>query len=320
LLDIGTFTFIYLQRQQRQIKFNLMDNFQKTFDVLQSTGLNWSVEKKPLVSEDGLPTESYGIFRNDNNAWLGTAGERYTPYQNSQLVERMVELTDVAGIPITNGGSLQGGKKIYLQAELEQERVGASNIKRFITAMNSHDGSTSIAFGVANKVLVCSNGFYRTLKEMKSKHRHTRNAESSISVSISQLQDAIREEFNLIQTYKAFDATTLTDEAIDRTIRAMFKVSLDAPEDSVSTRKSNQVQSFADSLVTEVNTHGKTLWSLFNAVTRYTNHVAAPRDVDAKNTYLMVGGGYKLSNIGYNEVLKMVDTNTLQEFINVDSF
>jgi len=294
-----------------------MDNSQKTFDVLQSTGLNWSVEKKPLVSQDGLPTESYGIFRNDNNQWLGTAGERYTPYQNSQLVERMVELTDVAGIPITKGGELQGGKKIYLQAELEQERVGASNIKRFITAMNSHDGSTSIAFGVANKVIVCSNGFYRTLKEMKSKHRHTRNAESSISVSISQLQDAIREEFNLIQTYKSFDATTLTDEAVDRTIRAMFKVSLDAPEDSVSTRKSNQVKSFADSLVTEVNTHGKTLWSLFNAVTRYTNHVAAPQGEDAKNTYLMVGGGYKLSNIGYNEVLKMVDDNTLQEFLNV---
>jgi len=294
-----------------------MSNYEKTFEVLQNTGLNWSVEKKPLFSEDGLPTESYGIFRNDNNQWLGTAGERYTPYQNSQLVERMVELTDTAGIPITSGGALQGGKKIYLQAELEQERVGASNIKRYITAMNSHDGSTSIAFGVANKVLVCSNGFYRTLKEMKSKHRHTINAESSINISIAQLQNAIREEFDLIQTYKAFDATKLTDEAVDRTIRALFKVSLDAPSNTVSTRKFNQVRSFSDSLTTEINTHGNTLWSLFNAVTRYTNHVAAPSSEDAKNTYLMVGGGYKLSNIGYNEILKMVDENTLQEFVNV---
>jgi len=294
-----------------------MSNYEKTFDVLQSTGLNWSVEKKPLFSDDGLATESYGIFRNDNNQWLGTAGERYTPYQNSQLVERMVELTDTAGIPITSGGSLQGGKKIYLQAELEQERVGASNIKRYITAMNSHDGSTSIAFGVANRVVVCSNGFYRTLKEMKSKHRHTINAESSISISISQLQNAIREEFNLIQTYKAFDATKLTDEAVDRTIRALFKVSLDAPSNTVSTRKFNQVRSFSDSLTTEIYTHGNTLWSLFNAVTRYTNHVAAPSGEDAKNTYLMVGGGYKLSNIGYNEIMKMVDENTLQEFVNV---
>ena len=287
------------EKQQLTKKTFETNNFEKTFDVLESTGLNWSVEKKPLVSQDGLPTESYGIFRNDNNQWLGTAGERYTPYQNSQLVERMVELTDVAGIPITKGGELQGGKKICLQAELEQERVGASNIKRFITAMNSHDGSTSIAFGIANKVIVCSNGFYRTLKEMKSKHRHTRNAEESISISISQLEHAIREEFNLIQTYKAFDG------------------SLDAPEDSISTRKSNQVKSFADSLVTEVNTHGKSLWSLFNAVTRYTNHVSAPKDDDAKQNYLMNGGGYRLSNIGYNEVLRMTDENALAEFLNV---
>ena len=296
-----------------------MSTFERTFEVLQETGLNWSVAKKPLVSEDGLPTESYGIFRNDSNQWLGTAGERYTPYQNHQLVERMVELTDTAGIPITKGGSLQGGKKIYLQAELEQERVGASNIRRYITAMNSHDGSTSIAFGVANQVIICSNGFYRTLKEMKSKHRHTRNAESSIDVSISQLQNAISEEFNLIQTYKAFDATKITDEAVDRTIRAMFNVSLDEKSENVSTRKTNQLQSFSDSLVTEINTHGKTLWSLFNAVTRYTNHVSAPSDEDAKKTYLMVGGGYKLSNVGYNEVLKMVDANTLEELVSVNS-
>lgn len=292
-----------------------MDKFEKTFNVLQDTGLNWSVEKKPLFSAEGLETQSYGIFRSDNNQWLGTAGERYTPYQNAQLVERMVELTDTAGIPINKGGQLQGGRKIFLQAELEQERVGASNIKRYITAMNSHDGSTSIAFGVANKVVVCSNGFYRTLKQMKSKHRHTINAESSISISISQLQDAIREEFNLIQTYKAFDATKLSDESVDRTIRKLFNVSLDAPSNSISTRKENQVNSFAQSLATEVDTHGKTLWSLFNAVTRYTNHVAAPKGEDERNNYLMVGGGYKLSNVGYDEILKMVDNNVLREFV-----
>lgn len=294
-----------------------MSNFEKVFDTLEATGLNWSVEKKPLVSEDGYPTESYGIFRNDNNQWLGTAGERYTPYQNSQLVERMVELTDAAGIPIKSGGALQGGKKIYLQAELEQERVGASNIKRYITAMNSHDGSSSIAFGVANKVLVCSNGFYRTLKEMKAKHRHTPNAESSISISIAQLQNAIREEFNLIQTYKAFDATKMTDEAVDNTIRALFKVNLNDSTKDISTRKYNQVESFAKALEAEINTHGDTLWSLFNAVTRYTNHIAAPKDEDAKTTYLMHGGGYKLSNTGYDQILKFVNENTLQEFVNV---
>jgi phage/plasmid-like protein (TIGR03299 family) len=292
-------------------------NYEKVFDVLESTGLNWSVEKKPLFSQEGLPTESYGIFRNDNNQWLGTAGERYTPYQNSQLVERMVELTDTAGIPITGGGALQGGKKIYLQAELEEQRIGNSGVKRYITAMNSHDGTSSIAFGMANKVLVCSNGFYRTLKQMKSKHRHTINAESSISISIAQLQDAIREELNLIQTYRAFDATEMSDEAVDKTIRAMFKVSLDAPSDSVSTRKSNQVQNFATALSTEVDTHGKTLWSLFNAVTRYTNHMSAPNGEDAKTNYLMNGGGFKLSNIGYEQVLKMVSENTLREFVNL---
>ena len=31
----------------------------------------------------------------------------------------------------------------------------------------------------------------------------------------------------------------------------------------------------------------------------------------------MNGGGYRLSNIGYNEVLRMTDENALAEFLNV---
>ena len=39
---------------------------EKTFELLQSTGLNWTVKKEELVSKDGKPTESYGIFKSDD--------------------------------------------------------------------------------------------------------------------------------------------------------------------------------------------------------------------------------------------------------------
>jgi hypothetical protein len=114
----------------------------------------------------------------------------------------------------------------------------------------------------------------------------------------------------LIETFKAMQATTIKDEAVDRTVRSLFGIGLDTMQDDISTRKRNQVETFSNNLVTEINTHGKTMWSLFNAVTRYTNHEIAPQEEDAKNNFLMNGGGFKMSNLGYAEVMKFVDANT----------
>jgi hypothetical protein len=59
-----------------------MTKQEKTFNLLEATGLNWSVNKAELFSAEGLQTESFGIFRNDNSQWLGTVGKKYVPMQN----------------------------------------------------------------------------------------------------------------------------------------------------------------------------------------------------------------------------------------------
>ena len=44
-----------------------MDLQNQTFELLEQTTTNWTVNKLPLVTKNGLSTESYGMFRNDNN-------------------------------------------------------------------------------------------------------------------------------------------------------------------------------------------------------------------------------------------------------------
>src|SRR5680860_456600 len=63
----------------------------KVLDLLERTELNWTVNKEPLISLDELKTESFGLFRNDNDKWLGTVGNRYTVYQNLNLAEVIVK-------------------------------------------------------------------------------------------------------------------------------------------------------------------------------------------------------------------------------------
>lgn len=286
-----------------------MSNQEKVFQVLEATGLNWTVNKKELVSVDGLNTESFGIFRNDNNEWLGTVGKRYEPYQNHKLVSNMVDITSAVDLDVTRGGVLSKGKKVFLQAKLPDDVVGNSGIKRWLTTTNSHDGTSAITLGYSNMVIACSNSFHAASKG-SNRFRHTINADSNIQDNVKQIQFTLANEMQLIETFKAMQATTIKDEAVDRTVRSLFGIGLDTMQDDISTRKRNQVETFSNNLVTEINTHGKTMWSLFNAVTRYTNHEIAPQEEDAKNNFLMNGGGFKMSNIGYAEIMKFVDANT----------
>jgi len=286
-----------------------MTKQEKVFQVLEQTGLNWTVNKKELVSVDGLNTESFGIFRNDNNEWLGTVGKRYEPYQNHKLVSNMVDITSAVDLDVTRGGVLSKGKKVFLQAKLPDDIVGNSGIKRWLTTTNSHDGTSAITLGYSNMVIACSNSFHAASKG-SNRFRHTINADANIQDNVKQIQLTLANEMQLIETFKAMQATTIKDEAVDKTVRALFGIGLDTMQDDISTRKRNQVETFSNNLVTEINTHGKTMWSLFNAVTRYTNHEIAPQEEDAKNNFLMNGGGFKMSNIGYAEIMKFVDANT----------
>jgi phage/plasmid-like protein (TIGR03299 family) len=290
-----------------------MKTFQeKTFDLLESTGLNWSVRKDSLVSLDGHTTESFGIFRNDSNQWLGTVGNRYEPMQNSTLAETIIQATDNINLETQKGGMFDDGKKVYLQAMLPDEYIGNSGVQRCITAVNSHDGSTSIGFGSSSTVIVCKNTFYKAFKTL-DKFRHTASAEERLRVAMLELKEALKLDQDLMDNFKRMSDSPLKEDMIEGVIRKMFAI--DVKNDKTSTRKANQVTAFADSLRTEVTTHGSTLWALFNGVTRYTNHIAAPRD--KKEEYVTVGTGYKTNLMAYDECMKWLESNTASfHFIN----
>ena len=285
-----------------------MNTKQQTFELLEATGLNWTVNKIDLVSPQGYTTESFGIFRNDSNEWLGTVGNRYVPMQNYELAETIVEATNGIGLVTTKGGQLSGGSKVYLQAALPDEFIGKSGVKRNITALNSHDGSSSIGFGSSSTVVVCTNTFYKAYKGL-DKFRHTATAKERIERAVSDLRKALDLDKALMDNFKRMADMPYNEQLAERLIRRLFDVEPMAAKDSVSTRKLNQVTAFANSIEKEVNLEGNTIWALFNAVTRYTNHVAAPKNADDKAEYLMTGGGYKFATTGYDEIMAFIEKN-----------
>jgi phage/plasmid-like protein (TIGR03299 family) len=285
--------------------------FERTLDVLESTGTNFEVQKIQLQTACGKSTGSFGNFRSDNGEWLGTFKESYQVYQNHELVQLLLNSTESLNLDVTNGGSFKNGARVYYQIQLPDEYIGKSSVKRSITAINSHDGSTAIALGSTNVVVVCNNTFFKAHKELE-KVKHTNSAKDRVNVMAMNLKQTIEKDILMMDNFKRMADIEMKDEMVERLIKKLFKADLNKNQEDVSTRTKNNIATFADNLNTEIQLEGKTLWGLFNAVTRYTNHEASPKDETRKIEYLMNGTGFKLSNLAFEDCMEWIESNSHQ--------
>ena len=259
---------------------------EKVFNLLERTNLNWSVKKEPLFTNDGKNTESFGLFRNDNEQWLGTVGNRYQVYNNSKLATIIVNAAEgLVDTDLITGGSLGEGKKVFLQIPLEDKHIHTDTIKRNITALNSHDGSTSIGFGSSNTVVVCRNTFYQAHKELK-KFRHTDSADQQIKKASEQLKQAILKDNKLMEDYSRMVDVTIDKSIFGSLVKKLFDVNLDVRQKDVSTRKKNTLVEFQRTVETKNKNASET------------------------KEHLMVGSGYRKNLIAFDEIMKFVNTKT----------
>ena len=281
--------------------------YNKTFELLSDTKTTWGVTKKPLTCPDGYPTESFGIYRNDNNKWLGTVGKTYEMMQNSTLAENIIE----ASMDISEkfrGGELYGGKKVYYQAQLQDTQIANDTIKRYITGLNSHDGSSSIGFGFTNTVVVCQNTFYMAMKEV-NRFRHSASAQQRVELAREEIRRVLKAESGLMDNYKRMADTKISTVVTKRVIADLFgfnEQDFDKETKDFSTKKVNDMAKFSQILDSELNSHGQTLWGLFNAVTWKTNHQDVKENKGLEN--VMVGSGYRKNLNAYNIIVDALPT------------
>lgn len=262
-----------------------MTTNEKVFQVLESTGLNWSVEKRELFDADGNQAMGAGIYRSDSQKCLGLVYSRYVPTQNKELVHNVVEAADGFSNEF-RGGELSGGSKVFIQARLDDAHVKSDTIERYITALSSNDGKTAISFGTSNTTVICSNTFYSAYRgKNMSKVRHTENQDEKLFKIKIGLQDALKQEELMIDIYNQ-----LAKKDVQRKhIEAVQKIMIPSWSQSSAntTRTKNLVGEFKESMELELDRHGSTLWGLFSAATYHNQHVLGDGEVEE----VMIGGG-----------------------------
>jgi hypothetical protein len=285
---------------------------QKTQNALTELNLNWSVRKEPLFTANGIQSGSTGIFRNDNDAWLGTVSSKYTPYQNEDMVRTIIEASSYLGLEAVNGGCLNGGKRVFIQLELPEAKVGKSDVKRYITALNSHNGLNSVAFGSSNTVMACQNKFLKVYQEVP-KFRHHSNTVEQIKQAVTDIQKTAMQDIKLMQAFQLMESVGIADEMREKVYLHCFGLDLnDIGSIEKNTRKNKVLTLVNEALEVEKSLAGDSAWGLFNAVTRYTNHDKALRANTSREDYLMNGQGYTTNNIAFNIITEWIESNTKQ--------
>jgi len=284
-------------------------------ELLIKTGLDWSVSKEPLVINlnpdltdqeleeaenlgmpQVIPTEYVAILREDTKTVLGVHKAGYEVFQNQELAELILDLSKVADAPLHSFGTLKGGAKVYIQLKtgnthLRRPDGTMDTIEGFGTIVNSFDGSTSLGIGISTVTISCMNKYFAAYRQLDSKIKHTKGMTVRVEDLLKSMDIFRKDESEHFDLIRRLASAPITAQAIDTVYKGMFDVSFaDAQANrtakvadrTLSTKKTNLIETFTLDTANQITDKGETLWGLFSGITKYTTHSLGADSEEAK--------------------------------------
>lgn len=256
---------------------------------------NWDVRKIELTATEitasgvttlDVPDRWATVYTNPITGavqYLGTVGGHYLPIQNEAHNVLLDAITDESGANRETAGSLKGGRETFVSMKLpEAMQVGGQDaVDLYLTALNSHDGSSSFRFIVTPVRVVCANTQAAALGAAKSTFaiRHVKGA-------AGHLQEA-REALGLTWKYvEAFEveaekmlAKSLTEKTFTKMTLRLFgaESAATARQQKIAGEHTAGVLAIWRDAPTMDGIRG-TRWGGYQAITEYTDHYMPTRN------------------------------------------
>lgn len=276
----------------------------KVNEILVAHNLDFRIEKEQLLSATGKLTPFFGLFNDKTGECINSVKEGYTVSQNDEVVELVLEgMRGFGELSVSKAGALNGGRKVFIQLAIDgMSLVGDERIKRYVTVIDSNDGSTGLSVGIGELVMSCQNQFFKFYKSGQSKLRHTASLTQRIKEIPQLIEMALAESLKLTETYKQFQSTPVTKALADEMVKYILgfdKTMSVKTEAELSTRSLNAMESLYGHITKETNQKGMNLFGLFSGVTSWTTHEkSAPRRENGREESIMTGTNYRTNEQG----------------------
>ena len=128
-------------------------------DAIIASGLDWEVEKRKIMTEEGVKIPSHkAVVRVTDDQILGIVGNRYKPFQNQDAFGFMDSLVDDGSMRYHTAGSLRNGQRVWLLGQVgSTDILPGDQVDQFLFLYNSHDGSSVLRCLFTNIRVVCAN-------------------------------------------------------------------------------------------------------------------------------------------------------------------
>lgn len=278
-----------------------------TQEILSTYGLDFRIEKAPMFAMNAageqVPSPYFGLINSKTNEVINTVKEGYTVSQNDEIVDLVLGGMRKFGseLSVSKAGSLNDGRKVFLQLGIEGDGiVGDDRIKRYVTVIDSNDGSTSLSIGIGDLTMSCQNQFWKFYKAGEAKFRHTATLADKMRSIPYLIETALSESMRQIERYKRYVSTPVTKELADRMVKEVLGydrvyTSMDVLSKK-STRAINQMDKLYAQIEREMADKGNNVWGLHSGVTRFTTYdLSAPKRENGKIESGLIGGAYKMN-------------------------
>ncbi len=268
--------------------------------------LDWSVAKRQIcvIGADGnfQPVEGkLATVREDNDKVLGIVGDDYEVVANSDLKKLIQPLVDEEVLSISNMGYLNGGKKVFIQAQIAKDyQVVGEDYRGMITLLNSFDGSTTVSLGTTMVRVICSNTFTAVMKKLTEKYRHSEGVTErllSTTAIVDYVDGAMKKYSEYAETLAAAPCSA-----------SQFKQAVEA---IYGKETKDMRQSFVDKLNANfyngIGTEGKSFYCAFNSITQWNTHDSRKSE-GARMNYAQFGQG---AAIGRKAMAVMLELATV---------
>jgi len=290
----------------------------KTNEILRKNGLDFNISKRALFDDKGIAANYYGLYNDKLNKCIHTVKEGYTVSQNEEIVKMVLTGMQKFGneLSVTKAGVINEGRKIFLQLVIEgQSKVGDDILKRYITVIDSNDGSTSLSVGIGDECMRCENQFWKFYKNGE-KFRHTITIEEKIKKLPILIENALANSIKQIEIYKSFMSTKISKDLAHNMVKHLigFDREITSPIElsKKSTRSINKMDKIYDAIDIEFSEVGDTLWGLMGGITRYTTHnLSSPKRENGKVESMLIGGAYKMNQKAFEFCLDHQDKTEL---------
>lgn len=283
--------------------------------ILAEFGLDFTIEKKPLVMPLGdktVMTDYFGLRNSKTGEIINTVKSSYRVSQNDEILEMVLRGMDGFGeLSVYNAGSIDGGRKVFIQLAVEGfAKVGDDLIKRYVTIIDSNDGSTGLSVGTGDLTMSCRNQFYRFYKAGIAKWRHSASMDAKIQSIPTLISLSLEESMRLVEIYNKFASVAVNNSVTHKLVKTLLGVNKLASVNELnekSTRTLNAMEALYNHIEKEMNQKGKNLWGLHSGVTSWTTHEkSAPRRENGRIESSMVGTNYRTNQQSLEFALELV--------------